>query len=155
MHLTVIFSILFYLSDLEDRILYVLSASRGNILEDETATKTLYSSKVFISFYIDKMWNNLINNSCLTFIDHVWRHQRQTKGNPEIRAGNWSSPWELQVNFFKPTPYDINSIMIYLRLQTCGISRSFPLFVYWSTETSEQSLPIFTPVVSKSVHKRT
>lgn len=66
-----IFSILFYLSDLEDRILYVLSASRGNILEDETATKTLYSSKVFISFYIDKMWNNLINNSCLTFIDHV------------------------------------------------------------------------------------
>ncbi|EFX61141.1 hypothetical protein DAPPUDRAFT_340573 [Daphnia pulex] len=31
--------------DLEDRILYVLSSSRGNILEDETATKTLYSSK--------------------------------------------------------------------------------------------------------------
>ena len=75
MHLTVIFSILFYLSDLEDRILYVLSASRGNILEDETATKTLYSSKVFIiSFYIDNeqfVWNNLIDNSCLTFIDHV------------------------------------------------------------------------------------
>ncbi|KAK4009113.1 hypothetical protein OUZ56_014249 [Daphnia magna] len=32
--------------DLEDRILYVLSSSRGNILEDETATKTLYSSKI-------------------------------------------------------------------------------------------------------------
>jgi hypothetical protein len=62
MHLTVIFSILFYLSDLEYRILYVLSASRGNILEDETATKTLYSSKVFISFHMDNMWNNLIDN---------------------------------------------------------------------------------------------
>jgi dynein heavy chain, axonemal len=34
------------LRDLEDRILRVLSNSRGNILEDETATRTLYSSKV-------------------------------------------------------------------------------------------------------------
>lgn len=32
--------------DLEDRILRVLSSSRGNILEDETATRTLYNSKV-------------------------------------------------------------------------------------------------------------
>lgn len=34
------------LRDLEDRILRVLSNSRGNILEDETATRTLYMSKV-------------------------------------------------------------------------------------------------------------
>ena len=34
------------LRDLEDRILRVLSNSRGYILEDETATRTLYSSKV-------------------------------------------------------------------------------------------------------------
>lgn len=49
-------SSLFPFSDLEDRILYVLSSSRGNILEDETATRTLYSSKVvsiklFLSTY--------------------------------------------------------------------------------------------------------
>jgi len=36
---------------LEDRILHVLSSSRGNILEDETATRTLYSSKVMVNCY--------------------------------------------------------------------------------------------------------
>jgi hypothetical protein len=46
-----------FFSDLEDRILYVLSSSRGNILEDETATKTLYSSKV--NTY-SNAWDNLI-----------------------------------------------------------------------------------------------
>ena len=40
------------LRDLEDRILRVLSSSRGNILEDETATRTLYSSKVVSRFMI-------------------------------------------------------------------------------------------------------
>lgn len=32
--------------DIEDRILFVLSSSQGNILEDETATRMLYHSKV-------------------------------------------------------------------------------------------------------------
>ena len=32
--------------DIEDRILSVLSSSQGNILEDETATRMLYHSKV-------------------------------------------------------------------------------------------------------------
>jgi dynein heavy chain, axonemal len=35
------------LKEIEDKILYVLSSSEGNILEDESAIKVLSSSKVF------------------------------------------------------------------------------------------------------------
>lgn len=34
------------LKEIEDKILYILSSSRGNILEDESAIKVLSSSKV-------------------------------------------------------------------------------------------------------------
>jgi len=40
------------LKEIEDKILYVLSSSEGNILEDESAIKVLSSSKVFkLLFY--------------------------------------------------------------------------------------------------------
>jgi len=35
------------LKEIEDKILYILSSSEGNILEDESAIKVLSSSKVF------------------------------------------------------------------------------------------------------------
>jgi len=35
------------LQEIEDKILYILSSSEGNILEDESAIKVLSSSKVF------------------------------------------------------------------------------------------------------------
>lgn len=40
------------LKEIEDNILYVLSSSEGNILEDESAIKILSSSKVFSDNFI-------------------------------------------------------------------------------------------------------
>jgi len=42
------------LKEIEDKILYVLSSSEGNILEDESAIKVLSSSKVFLNNFICK-----------------------------------------------------------------------------------------------------
>jgi len=40
------------LKEIEDKILYILSSSEGNILEDESAIKVLSSSKVYKITYV-------------------------------------------------------------------------------------------------------
>lgn len=47
------------LKDIEDKILEVLSASEGNILEDETAIKVLSSSKVLANEISEKQVSNV------------------------------------------------------------------------------------------------
>ena len=53
------------LKEIEDKILYTLSSSEGNILEDETAIQFLDTSKVISNEIIKKqmVWRNLFSFS--------------------------------------------------------------------------------------------
>ena len=70
------------LKDIEDKILRVLSASQGNILEDETAIQILSSSKVWPSKDKDGRKPHLLSASLPFHLRFSLRRLRRSKRLP-------------------------------------------------------------------------